>query len=125
MAAKIWGAPDEVGEPPNLIDFLKPGVNYQESGYDEAEDAFVKKVQAWAKLHGKGELAGEIWRYGVADGYAQYVVLKEKPLELIHLPIGDAWNIPDIVRRGLRLEDVKQYVERSKNPIFGSSRKGV
>jgi hypothetical protein len=115
MGAKIYATPEELGEP--LRDYTK---GFQ--AVIDAEEPWIEKVRQWARDNGSGTLKGEIFRYGVADGYAQYVVLHSSPLTLIHLPVGDAWHIPDVVARGLRASDVKAYVERSKHPLFGTSR---
>ena len=47
-----------------------------------------------------GELVGEIISFPYADGCAQYIVEREKPLRLIHLADHDAWDIPASHRRG-------------------------
>lgn len=39
-----------------------------------------------------GKYAGEVIREGVADGFAQYMILSSRPLSLIHIPLGDAWH---------------------------------
>lgn len=111
MPATIFAAPPEIPVP--QLDFrAKEGVD----AYHKECDEYVQKVQEWARANtrSKNDLVGLVFRYGVADGYAQYVVLDTKPLRLVHLPIGDAWHIPDIVRRGLCLKDIQQQKERSE-----------
>jgi hypothetical protein len=39
-----------------------------------------------------GKNIGEIIQFPVADGYAEYMVASMNPPELIHLPLGDAWE---------------------------------
>ena len=65
-------------------------------------------------------MAGEIITTGVADGYAYYMVFGEKPLTLIHMPIGDAWRAGAIWERGLRIADARQMpkVERENNKFI-------
>lgn len=112
MPAKIYSVPDElVMSQPEYADFL-----HNWDALRKAETEWVGKVQQWAKENSKSgdEIIGEIWRYPIADGYAQYVILNIKPLELIHLPIGDQWQIGDIVRRGLRVTDVRATIQRNK-----------
>lgn len=116
MAAKIYSPPSELGEPETHYgDWEK---------HQSAEAEYIKKVQAWALKNGSGNLCGEIFRYPVGDGCAQYVVLKSSPLTLIHLPVGDAWHIPAVVARGLRLQDLKDDIQRSRSlgKLFGEGR---
>lgn len=121
MPAKIYAAPEEIGDPPEL-DFSDRGDKTIEE-LMEPERVWVESLQAWCRANGQGELAGEEWRYPRGDGYARYIVYTEKPLALIHVTTGDAWAIDEITRRGLRLTDVRQDAERSKRlaEIFGSS----
>jgi len=101
--AKIYSAPASVGPCPEW----DSRVSY---------DAFEKQEQEWVKCiveycRKKGHpLSGERLYFPAGDGYAQYVVLSEKPLQLIHLPIGDAWSFPYAHR--LTLTDVREEVGR-------------
>lgn len=61
----------------------------------KAEEEFVAKLATWAKARAPQDAyAGSVVRWPMADGYAQYLVAATKPVELIHLPIGDAWDFP-------------------------------
>lgn len=61
-----------------------------------------------------GEYVGEIIKFGVADGYAEYMVMQERPLQLIWLADGDSYSIhPDMIR-GLTLDTVKHQVEADR-----------
>jgi hypothetical protein len=42
----------------------------------------------------KGKNVGEIVRFAVADGYAEYMVLSMRPMKLIHIPLDDAYQFP-------------------------------
>ena len=55
---------------------------------------------------------GEIIQQGVADGYAQYMVLSLRPLVLIHLPLGDAYQFQWDHR--WTASDVKMMVDQRK-----------
>lgn len=104
MAAKIFAPPSDVGDPPELI----TGLDY--SYYQQLCREWTSRVQSRCRNRTpNNDLVGMVWRYPVADGCAQYVVMDTKPLSLIHLPLGDAWHIPDIVRRGLTVSDLKAY----------------
>lgn len=124
MPAKIYATPDEVGPPPEFDDFFGTEHRFDGNAYFVACDEWTAKVSAWAReQHPNDVLAGEKWRYQIADGYAQYVVFTSKPLALLWLPLGDEYQIPDVVRRGLTLTDVRNDVERGKRlaELFGRS----
>lgn len=56
-------------------------------------------------------LVGFLMRFPIADGYALYVVSRQKPLQLQHIPSGDGWRIPPTHLRGLRLTDVTGQID--------------
>ena len=55
--------------------------------------------------------ANRVWRQQVADGYAVYYIVSEKPLKLAHVAVGDGYNVHTVTIRGLRLKDVQQAQE--------------
>ncbi len=57
-------------------------------------------------------LEGTMLRFPQADGYAHYRVVGTDPLQIQHIPFGDAYRIPAAHVRGLREEDVRQQLER-------------
>lgn len=119
MPATIYSPPDEIGDPPPF-----EGGDGR-AGWDkqlEAEQAWTERLKEWCRERGQGELAGAEWRYPRGDGYALYIVFTERPLALIHVATGDAWEIDDITRRGLRLADVRTYQKQAqaRAAIFGN-----
>lgn len=77
---------------------------------DENREALRKELRKECD----GEYVGEIVRFGVADGYAQYMIKKERPLQLIWLIDGDSYQIhPDMIR-GLTLDSVKRRIEADR-----------
>jgi len=62
----------------------------------------------------KANFVGKLLYFPYADGKAVYLVLGAQPLTLAHIPIGDAWQIPDAHIRGLRRQDVLDMIERDK-----------
>jgi hypothetical protein len=124
MPARVYAAPGEIGDPPE-IDFRDSSIPWGDVLRPEQE--WVEKVVAWCKEFGKGDLRGEKLDWHRGDGYAQYVVYTEKPLALIWLPVGDAWSMDEIFLRGLRLSDVREQVRRQKalSEIFGKSKRGA
>jgi len=61
-----------------------------------------------------GKVVGGIISFPIADGRAIYQVIKEKPLQLAHVAFSDGWQADPITIRGLKLEDVKLMLKRSK-----------
>ena len=69
-----------------------------------------------------GEIVGGILRWQRADGYAMYLVTKDRPLTLQHIPFGDAWTVEAALIRGLNRNDVLTMLRRERNlsRLFGS-----
>ena len=95
--------------------------NHQYSNYDYT--AAQKREAAWLadvksdlrKFHknGKpGELVGEELRWQRADGYARYIITREKPFCIAHLNIGDGYQVEPETIRGFRLIDAKVQIGR-------------
>ncbi len=81
MSAEIYKSPIE-----------RPGFNYKT--WREDEKKYREEVRAFCIKHSKGKNVGETIRFQHADGYAEYMVFSMKPLKLIHLNVGDAWDSP-------------------------------
>lgn len=85
-------------------------------------DKYKEQVAALAKeQNGDDPLIGEVVRWQRGDGYAEYLVWNAEPLELVHLPLGDAWTVEAPLIRGLIREDIEAEVEREKalTELFG------
>jgi hypothetical protein len=83
--AEVFSAPEEVKQPE--LDFG----NYSE--YEKNCEKYIEKLKEHLKKMGyKGKNFGEIIRFPVADGTADYMVISMRPLKLVHLPLGDAWD---------------------------------
>jgi hypothetical protein len=104
--AKILAPPAEISQPEH--DYA----NFDFRKIQEADEQYVLAVKAWAKQHGSGEFAGEAIRFPVADNYANYVVLSSKPVKLIHIPLGDAYQFQYANR--LTSKDVVEEVKRQR-----------
>ena len=84
-----------------------------EQGKDEKFMDYMNRTNAeLARL----EKTGVVIKFQIADGYACYEIVSEKPLKLKHLPAGDAWQVPYSQIRGLRIADVKHM--REKDAFF-------
>ena len=53
------------------------------------------------------DLAGALVYFPIADGHAIYIVARTSPLQLRHVPYGDAWRVAEYVIRGFSEEDVR------------------
>ena len=107
--ATIYGPPSEVGD----FEFDYSSSDGYEA-YDKAVEDYLTRLAAWCRDNGSGELVGETISFPVADGKAVYMVYRERPCALIHVPIGDAYQADAILERGIRLADVREHVRREK-----------
>jgi hypothetical protein len=83
--AKIYSAPKEVKVP--TFDWK----NIDQ--YNKDCEQFYVDLKAFIVANGnKGKNVGKVVRYQVADGYAEYMVVSMKPLSLVHIPLGDAYE---------------------------------
>ena len=66
----------------------------------------------------------EVLAFGVADGYAHYLVVKRKPLTLQHIYYMDGYQIPAAHVRGLTVADVDDMIRREKamRELFSSKK---
>jgi hypothetical protein len=92
------------------IDYRNYSREASDKAYDDL-DAHCAQLRANAP---EGSVVGALLQFPRGDGYALYVVTKEKPLVVQHVNIGDAWHVDGITIRGLRLADVRGMVERDR-----------
>ena len=78
-----------------------------------SDKAFDKLVDDATRIP-EGTVKGHIVSFPVADNYANYLVVSEKPLKLAHLPVGDGYSVNDFTIRGMRLQDVQHKVAGSR-----------
>lgn len=119
---KVYGLPDHVHVPGFDESFVDGRYSMEKD--DEVTKEFFARVKDYCvnELGGTGKLTGEIIRFPIADGYAQYMVCElPRTTFLIHLRIHDGWQIPEAHERGLRKQDVKEMVDREKRlaELFG------
>lgn len=87
MAAKIYLPPKDVKVP--QLDFS----NFGE--YRKQCDVFIKELRDYVIDYNYNKTdgyIGEVIRFQVADGYAEYMIGSLKPLMLIHIPIMDEYT---------------------------------
>ncbi|TJY57139.1 hypothetical protein E4T66_17155 [Sinimarinibacterium sp. CAU 1509] len=110
--ATVYRAPSEF--PPPKLDFSS-GFNSGFAAYQKAEDEYIARLATAARAQRPTvDLVGEVVRFQIADGYAQYMVWSTRPLQLVWLELGDAYAIPEAHARGLRLSDIKQLVSMER-----------
>ena len=86
MSAIIYSAPEHI---------KKPDYNWSNGNdnWEEEEKRYINEIIANNKTMGyNGKNMGEILKFPVADGYAEYMVLEMRPLRLIHLEILDGYE---------------------------------
>lgn len=84
MAAKIYS---------NSIE--KPRISWANpKAWKESEERYIQKTKELLLKRKKGKNVGEIISFPYADSNAQYMVASMRPLELVHLEVGDAWEFP-------------------------------
>ena len=104
--AKIFSAPNSIPIP--KWDYEK---THQENAEEESRYIKQLKVVLTDRKPGK-KLVGEIIKFGVADGRAEYMVASMTPLELVHIPLGDAYEFPYVHR--LTKKDVEDKIKGQK-----------
>lgn len=90
-----------------------PELNWEDiPAYEAANKKFIEDLKAFCKSRNNAEHVGEVIQFPVADGYAQYMVASLSPVELIHLPLWDAWEFQYASR--LTKKDIIEKIEQRK-----------
>ena len=118
--AQIYDAPNEIKEP----DFNWKDIDQ----YNKDCEKFKADLKQWcidraARAGVTDENIGEVIKFPVADGYAEYMVAATKPVQLIHLPLWDAWEFP--YAKNLTKKDVVEKIQQqnSLKKLFGGKEK--
>lgn len=82
--------------------------------HDARTSKLMDEMHAQSDNLPEGTIVGGIIRFPFADGHAIYQVHKAKPLQLAHVPYGDAWQANEITIRGLNAKDVELMLKRNK-----------
>jgi hypothetical protein len=90
------------------------GIPYDRVKADKQYDATLKAAADTARAKHPGDMVGETISWQIADGYATYMVVKQKPLMVAHVNSGDGYQVDPIMIRGLRVSDVRERVARDK-----------
>jgi hypothetical protein len=108
--AKIFSPPGEIPVPEIRL----------RDNWQEKEQEFTEKLKEWCqKRRPDQDGVGEVIQFPRADGYAVYMVAGTKPVELIHLPLGDAWEFEYAHR--LTKKDIMEKIKQSRSlhKLFG------
>ena len=119
--AEVYTTPEGFRDPPHY----EGGEGTMQEAFDalwKAEEEWLAELVEWCLTNtdSRSELIGEVIRFPRGDGYAQYMVFRTKPLTLLHIPLGDNWDLPEYQLRGLRVSDVRELVrsERAVRELF-------
>lgn len=106
--AEIYDVPENIKIPK-----IKFDGTFNLGEYQKEVEQFYKDVKEGLMADGYTEKhLGEIIRFPVADGNAEYMVFTVNPVQLVHLPIGDAWEFQYVER--LTTADVLEKIRQRK-----------
>jgi len=114
MSAQVYSTPEEVKRPE--INFS----NFNYKKYEEECNQYLENLKKFLKDRGyQGKNFGEVIKFPVADGHAQYMVMSMRPLQLIHLDLDDAWDYQNVDL--MTAKRVQQMIDRDKamQTLFG------
>lgn len=101
---KVYSPPSEIKVP----DF-----NWEDiPAYEAANKKFIEDLKAFCLNRNNAEHVGEVIQFPVADSYAQYMVAALSPVELIHIPLWDAWEYQYVER--LTKKDIIEKIRQTK-----------
>lgn len=80
----------------------------------DAEIAELNRLRQQTMNLPEGKVVGALVSFPYADGAANYIVIKERPLTLQWIGFGDGWSIPDAHIRGLNKADILQMIDRDR-----------
>lgn len=108
MSAKIYSAFEEVTVP--TFSFGK-GASVED--YNKANDQYIQNLKDKLRESGyTGKNSGEVIKFPVADGHALYMVISMRPLQLMHIPIVDAYEFQYV--HLMTAKEVNEQIEASK-----------
>jgi hypothetical protein len=81
--------------------------------YFKKQDAQYAAIIAAQPAPDSPSLVNALLSFPRGDGYALYVVVKDKPLTLAHVPMGDAWDVDECTLRGVTATYVRKSLVRA------------
>ena len=117
----------KIFNPPACIE--TPKISFSDiQGYRDACKKFEADLKQWCvdratKAGITDENIGEVIKFPVADGYAEYMVACLKPVQLIHMPLWDAWDFQYANR--LTKKDIVENIQQQNNlkKLFADKKK--
>jgi hypothetical protein len=90
-----------------------PELNFKDFGkYKKSCDKFMDDLRDFCIKRNPDEHVGEVIKFPVADGYALYMVASLKPIELIHIPLMDAYEFEYVHK--LSKKDILEKIKNQK-----------
>jgi hypothetical protein len=117
--ANVYGIPEEFDSKIPDVTMIVESLQ----AYETACEQFIAELTDWCKTYQPNEdqhkYVGKTIRIPHADGHAVYMVASLKPLDLIHVPLWDAWESPLANRLGKA--EVKEMIKNQKRlkKMFG------
>lgn len=87
---------------------IEPNWSLRVNEMDADEQRKLKAASTSAREKADGDLVGKLLYWSRGDGSAVYMVIKQRPLTVAHVEIGDGYRVEPETIRGLRLVDVKR-----------------
>ncbi len=107
MSAIIYAVPTE-------FENTVPDIFQNQDKYQELEEKWLEELRQYCLTNGADDgYVGETIRFGVADGYAVYMVASLSPkVELLHLPLMDGYNFEYV--HLMNVKEVKKQIDGAK-----------
>jgi len=105
---------------PNSFVSTDPTVNFEDYSMDGLckADAYMEKLQAEMLLKDPDDphcdITGTILQFPAGDGAAYYIVSKQKPLTLQHMPYSDAWHASGVTIKGVDRQYILDWLRAEK-----------
>jgi hypothetical protein len=104
-----------------LTDFrcLPDEQRYSMATIDEQEKRLWPMIQRLDAQSGPGLAVGRLVAWPRGDGQAYYLVEEIRPrsVKLFHVPLGDAWIFPEVVRDGIANRKVVEEAIRQRDGL--------
>jgi len=103
----------KIFSPPQAVPAHEWDVKKTRQQNQEAEQKYIDNLKKFLQRRRPGnDKIGNVIRFPVADGYAIYMVAGLRPAELLHVPIGDAWEYQYAHR--LTMSDILEEIQRQE-----------
>jgi len=96
------------------------GVSFDQTEHGKAFEALMEVSNNLTE----GEIKGGVVSFGVADGQAHYLVVKERPLTLQHIYFLDGYQVHYALIKGLDRADIEAQLaaDRRLNALFAKAK---